>query len=170
MSKKILLVRHGRTEEKSQGQRDQDRSLTTEGMQNSSLMGDYLSNQGIDPELIITSDALRAQQTANLIAEQLKYPIQKIHINTNIYEGSVRVMMTLINQLEDRYSSVMMVGHNPSMLYLAEYLSKAEIESLTTCGIIIIDFKIKSWKRVQEGSGSFADYIYPDLVNSINRE
>lgn len=128
-------------------------------------MGINFNNKKEEFDIIITSSAVRAKTTASLIAEQIAYNTSKIHINEEIYEASIRSLLKVVNQLKDEWDSVLIVGHNPSITYLSEYLTSEEIGDMTTCGVAKIKFNTNSWLEVSEGLGKLVSYEYPDLLN-----
>ena len=164
-TKTLYLLRHARTLEKMSDQKDIDRELNSIGLQNSTRMGINFSKKQVEFDIIITSPAVRARTTASLIAEQIAYNTSKIHVNDEIYEASVRSLLKVVNQFKDEWDSVLIVGHNPSVTYLAEYLTNAEIGDMTTCGVVKIEFNIDSWVEASEGLGTLISYEYPDLLN-----
>lgn len=163
--KKLFILRHARTEDKQQGQKDFDRELTAVGLQNATRMGIYLNEQEISFDILISSPAERARTTASLIAEQIGYETSKIHYNEEVYEASIRTLLQVVNQLKDDWNTVLLIGHNPSITYLAEYLTKTSIGDVTTCGLVQIEFKTDSWMDVSEGTGHLIAYEYPDSLN-----
>lgn len=165
MTKTLFLARHAKASEKQSGQNDIDRELNSKGLQNSTRMGINFSNKNIQFDIIISSPAVRAHATASLIAEQLKYDTSKIHLNPEIYEASTRTLLQVLNQLKDEWNTVLLVGHNPAISYLSEYLTKSEIGDMTTCGVVIIEFEVDQWDMVSEGTGKMISYEYPDLLN-----
>ncbi|MCA6073285.1 SixA phosphatase family protein [Fulvivirga sedimenti] len=165
MSKSLFLLRHGRAMEKLSGQKDIERELDSIGLQNASRMGMKLQNDKTRFDIIISSPASRALNTASLIAEQLGYDPGRIHINDELYEASVRTLLQVVNNLKDEWESVLLVAHNPAISYLAEYISDAETGTMETCGLVNIDFETAHWEEISQGHGKFISYIYPDLLN-----
>jgi len=165
MTKTLFLLRHARAIEKQAGQQDIDRELSSIGLQNSTRMGMYLNDQPNGFDIILSSPANRATTTAMLLAEQMKYDTHKVHVNPEIYEASVRTLLRVVNQLKNEWNTVLIVGHNPSITYLAEYLTKSEIGDMTTCGLASIGFHVDQWEEVSEGTGDLLFYQHPDLLN-----
>lgn len=166
MSIKLYLVRHAKTEEGSRDMRDFDRELTSRGMQDATRLGKYYATKEIIPDQILSSDAARARATAELIASQMGYELSRIHLNHEIYEASVRTLFQLVTQLKDEWESVMIVGHNPVMNYLAEYLSGAEIGHMYTGSIACISFETKTWAEVSQNSGTLDEYVVAKHLES----
>ncbi|UII23949.1 SixA phosphatase family protein [Fulvivirga ligni] len=165
MSKTLFLIRHAKAMEKLSGQTDNERELDSVGLQNATRMGINLNHQSLQPDIIISSPANRAFTTASLIAEQIKYDTHRIHPNPEIYEASTRTLLQVINQFKNDWQNVVLVGHNPSVSYLAEYITKEEIGNVTTCGVVRIEFDFDDWAMVSEGTGDLISYEYPDLLN-----
>lgn len=163
--KKLFLLRHARTHDKLHDQKDIDRELTAIGLQNATRMGINFKNKKLHFDIIVCSPADRAKTTANLIAEQIQYNTSRIHYNDEIYEASVRTLLQVINNFKDSWEQVLLVGHNPSVSYLSEYLTQQEIGNITTCGVVEITFDVESWSEVSEGIGELASYQYPELLN-----
>lgn len=165
MTKTLFIARHAQAAEKQSGENDIDRVLNSKGLQNSTRMGINFMNKEVQFDIIISSPAIRARTTASLIAEQIKYDTSKVHINPEIYEASTRTLLQVINQFKNEWDTVLLVGHNPAISYLAEYLSKSEIGDMTTCGVVSITFDFDQWEMVSEGTGKLNSYEYPDLLN-----
>ena len=163
--KKLYLLRHARAEERQSGQKDSERQLTPIGLQNATRMGINFRNRHIQFDIILTSPADRAFFTASLIAEQLKFETSRIHINDEIYEASVRTLLQVVNNLKDEWNNVLIVGHNPTITYLAEYLTDKAIGNITTCGVVLISFETSSWAEITQNSGELVNYEYPELLN-----
>ncbi len=161
----LYLLRHARTLEREGNQHDFDRFLSPVGLQNATRMGIYLKQNSIDFDIIVSSPADRARKTAELIAEQIKKDTKTIHFNEEIYEASVRNLLKTVNSLKNMWENVLIVGHNPAISYLAEYLTGEAIGSITTCGLVHLTFKNMSWDMVGEKSGNLVSYLTPDSLN-----
>lgn len=163
--KKLFLLRHARTEDKQPGQKDIERELTAVGLQNATRMGMNFKKKQIQFDIIICSPAERAKTTALLIAEQIKYDTSRIHFNEDIYEASARTLLQVVNKFKDDWNQVLLVGHNPSISYLAEFFTKQDIGDMTSCGVVEIHFDSNQWVETSEGTGELIGYEYPELLN-----
>jgi phosphohistidine phosphatase len=113
--------------------------------------------------LIISSAAIRAQATAALIHGILNIEPEFI-TEDELYEASVRNFLQLTCGLDDDFKNILMIGHNPYISYFAEYLTKAEIGSMATAGLVSVRFEISKWSEVTEGTGSFENYVHPSII------
>ena len=160
--KYLYLVRHAKAEKSTIGQPDFDRILSRRGHADALKMGRKLRDLSVKPDLFISSFAIRARQTSEIIAEQLKYKPDSIIYDEEIYESTVRILLRFINDLEDKYKSVVIVGHSPAIPYMTEYLTKEEIGNIQPCGIVKIRFDITTWKEATAGTGRLEWFEYPD--------
>ena len=165
MKKNIYLLRHAQADEKMSEEADLDRALNATGLQNATKMGINFHKKAVVFDIIISSPAVRALATATLVAEQVKYDSNRIHQNSEIYEACIRTLLKVVNQLKEEWSTVLLVGHNPSITYLAEYISKAEIGNMTTCGVAQLSFDNMTWEEISEGNGHLTSYEYTSLLN-----
>lgn len=165
MVRTLYLIRHGQSVEAMSGQKDYERPLTPMGVRDAAHMGKLLYDFEVHPDLMLSSPAARARTTAEVIAERLKYDTNKIEWKEELYEASVRSLFNLVNQLEIEYTTVVMVGHNPSFIYLAEYLTQKDIGRLVPCGVLQVGFNLNSWSEVSQGNGTLLNYYAPSKFN-----
>jgi len=149
----LFLIRHAEAYEKETGGKDIDRGLTSDGIQNATRTGYFFQQNGIQPDIMISSPAVRARETATLIAEQLKYETNQIHYNDELYEASVRNLLMAITNLKSTWSQVFIVAHNPSISYIAEYITQSELGSVVPAGFVQIHFPFEEWAQVSEATG-----------------
>jgi phosphohistidine phosphatase len=168
MKGKLLLVRHAETVDKTPEIKDLERHLTTEGFRNSSLLGNIIKEKKIFPDLIVSSNAIRAFTTAQLVAERIGYDISRILINDDVYEASTRILLGIINQLKNDLSIVMMVGHNPAISYLAEYVSNAEIGDFSPASVACFDLLVDDWAAVSANTCELTFFETPASNNQNN--
>lgn len=160
MKRMLYLARHAKAYDAERDQRDYERQLQPEGMKDASRMGKKLSQRQFSPDIILSSGAPRALDTARLFAEQLDhYDYTRIRVDDEIYEASTRTLLQVINKLEPQWQTAMIVGHNPSLSYLAEYLTKHDIGNMEKCAIVQIQFDLDTWAQVSEGKGTFVEYL-----------
>lgn len=167
MVKQLYLFRHAEALDKSANQPDKNRELTTAGVQQALQAGAYLLRENLALDAIFSSSAERARQSASIIGDVLKMDPQRVVFEDELYDASVRTFFAFIGQLDNAYNHVMCVGHNPTISYLAEYLSKAEIGDMTTAGIAIITFNVSSWSEVSQSNGELLRYLTPrEMMNT----
>ena len=164
MPKTLFLMRHAKAAAAESRQDDKNRDLKQVGVKDSLHMGAWFMQKQTQWDLMVASSALRAGQTANLVAEGMKLEHPRILLEDVLYDASVRQLLEYINNIEDSYHNVLLVGHNPALSYLAEYLTKADIGDMSTGSVAIIKFDFSSWKQVSENTGVLEKYMSPEAL------
>lgn len=162
MAKTLLLVRHAEAAEANANQRDAERELTPKGYRDAPRIGRYLFDKQVLPHVIWSSTAQRALATSELIAEQLKFDTLKIKTSVDIYQASVRSLLQLVNEQKEQHEQVLIVGHNPAITYLAEYLTGEEIGDMVPCGVVYVSFAVDEWGQISQDTGTLEAYLQPD--------
>ena len=85
--KKLYIIRHAKSSWKDFSLADYDRPLNKRGFFNAPFMGNILKEKRVMPDLILSSPALRAKTTAEIIAKSIHY-VDKIVFDKKIYEAS----------------------------------------------------------------------------------
>jgi phosphohistidine phosphatase len=159
--KTLTLIRHAKSSWSQPELADFDRPLNKRGKGDAPLMGRRLARRGIAPELFVTSPAKRALKTARLIAREIGYPNKGLFTDERIYAALAEGLLEVLQGLDDRFKEVWMLGHNPSLTDLANYLTGASIDNIPTCGVMRAAFDIRRWKQLAHGSGELLLFDYP---------
>jgi len=123
-------------------------------------MSSYISLKKIKPDLILSSLALRAQLTADMIADKVDYR-GKIHYMSELYMVRPEKLINILSLQENQHDSIFLVGHNPELTELAKSLIKENLSKLPTLGIIGINLDIDSWSEIKDSEGEVNIFIYP---------
>ncbi len=161
MTKQLTLMRHAKSSWDDASLSDFDRPLNARGFKNAPEMGERLAETDFLPDIIITSPAIRAKTTAELIAEQIKFNKNQILQEPAIYEAGIQSLVNVVAGIDDEHQHAMLVGHNPGFTYVCNYLSDASIDNIPTCGIVHIEFDVSTWQNIDESSGKLIDFDYP---------
>jgi len=157
----LLICRHAKSSWEGEVCRDIDRPLNKRGQRDAPEMGQRLKRRPLLPDLIITSPAVRALTTAELIAAQLGYPLAGVRINPAQYAATVPSLLAQLRLIEPQYTRVMIVGHNPEFTALANVLGGLAIDNLPTCGMVALALPLASWDHLAPGSGTLVFYDFP---------
>jgi phosphohistidine phosphatase len=121
VSRELLLLRHGKAE-RYDGSEDYDRCLKKRGKKDAKRMGEWLKEQQLLPDVVISSPAIRAIMTARIVCDALGIDRDLIQTEKRLYdEGLVRVKSVLAD-CKDSFIKVLVVGHNPELEDLLAYL------------------------------------------------
>ena len=149
--KTVLLLRHAKSKRGPEYETDFERPLAGRGERDAPRMGAFLAEQGPMPDMILSSAAERARQTALLCAEAADY-MGEIRFEETLYDSGVDGAMELFWALDNAVQTVLMVGHNPDIAELVEMLS-GEWTRMPTAALARIDCPIDSWADLDERGG-----------------
>lgn len=157
--KKLYLIRHAKSDWSNPSLDDFDRPLNKRGKKNAPFMGEVLFNKKVFPDLIISSPAYRARETAIQIASQISYH-DEIMYNEYLYEASLKTILEIVNYIDDENDEVFLIGHNPGLNMLAFYLLDFN-DNIPTCGILEIEFNCDTWREATKKNAKFVSFEYP---------
>ncbi len=160
--KTLFLTRHAKTISGESGMSDFDRALAPRGPKDVKLVARELISLEFEPDMIISSPALRARQTAVLFAKAFDYPEAHIKFINYLYSdfNASQLIEDLAN-MAPKARSIQLIGHNPSMAEIGSGLSGSFSDVLPTSGTLVIDFDVSKWEYISEGSGILTQYIFP---------
>lgn len=159
--KRLTLIRHAKSSWDLPELSDFDRPLNKRGKRNAPEMGQRLADQQVHPDLLVTSPARRALDTALVIAEAIGYPSEAIQREPRIYEASVAQLLQVIEELPADCRHAFLFGHNPGLTELANALTAGGIDNIPTCGVVDCELDISDWSVVGAGCGRLLEFDYP---------
>ncbi|WP_299130392.1 histidine phosphatase family protein [uncultured Winogradskyella sp.] len=152
--KTILLVRHG----KSSWEHDvidAERPLKLRGKQDATLVAKHFMAISKPPERIFSSIAKRALNTCKIFTKTFNLSEDIIYKHEDLYDFSGENVIRFIKSLPREIDSVMIFGHNHAFTSIANLYGDKFISNLPTSGLVKLNFDIKEWKNLQQGSTEF---------------
>lgn len=145
--KTLILVRHAHARSAGPAQPDHDRPLDERGRRDAASMGRQLARRGVRPGLIVSSPALRALTTAQLLADEIGHAREHVVVDERLYASSASRLLAIVRSLDDTVEHVMLFGHNPEFTELAHRLSR-QITDMPTCAVAEFGFDTPAWSDV----------------------
>ena len=168
MSKELFLIRHSIAQEAFRGQADVERELTESGSIRAMQLANFLQAKGLQADVLFSSMANRARRTAELLSEKVLNNNQEIIFHEDLYESSVRLMLSLINSLDDNWQKVVMIGHNPIVPYTVEFLTGTIVDVLEPGGVLHLKATTDSWAEISAKNMELVEYISPEAYIAKN--
>ncbi len=164
--KYLFIIRHGKAAFGEPQFDDFDRPLTSFGRQ---TVGDLSSQSvvlGLTPDVVLCSTTRRTRETLAGLQDVLPSHC-KIVFDDDLYLASRPLLVTKIQETEDEYSALMLVGHNPGLEQLLSWLIGDDTDSslikfLPPCGFVKLAFNVNSWDRIKQGSALLKNYVLPE--------
>lgn len=157
--KKLILLRHAKSSWKDPTLSDFERPLNQRGKKAATLIGEFIRQRPVRPELVICSTAVRARETAALVLESADLAVP-VRYETRIYEATYEQLLEVIVEIEENLREVLLIGHNPGMENLLAFLTQVS-EPMPTASIARIILQCESWQKVQGGKGDLDWFVTP---------
>jgi len=161
--KLLTLIRHAKSDWTNADLTDFDRSLSSRGKENVPFLTEKVFNGGIVPipELLLSSTSKRTCETISLVQKNLTKNLTEVMLLEELYLASTRLMESAIAGVNDSIDHCAVCAHNPGITDFANVLTRANIESVPTFGIVHIELNINSWTEIFAASGTLLAYEYP---------
>jgi phosphohistidine phosphatase len=167
----LSLLRHAKSNWDDPTLKDFDRPLAKRGENAAPRMGAYMEKQGLAPDLVLCSPAVRARQTLDLVLPHLAGG-PTVVFEDNFYLAAPTIMLARVRKIDAKVRHVLIVGHDPGMQGLALELSgSGEVQALQalaakfpTAGLAVIGFKARDWSKVGPGKGRLELFVSPKML------
>jgi phosphohistidine phosphatase len=177
--RRLMLLRHAKTENDAPTGRDQDRRLDNRGRQDAAEIGGWIGRHPPFPELVLVSYAIRAHQTWEIAWEAMKglAPEPQVELTPELYGADPAELLEVIRDASDPDPQrLMLVGHNPGIHELALALAgsgdpagrNALAHNLPTSGLAVFDFAIDDWSEVAFRRGRLVLFVSPKLLKQAS--
>jgi len=159
--KQLFLIRHAKSSWSDPTLDDFDRPLNKRGKKNGPEMARRLGDSGVCPDLIVSSPAKRAKETARFMAKGIGYKRGKIIYDDDLYLSSLTYHLQVIEYFLKKVDVLFLVGHNHVFTELAEYLTGKSFGNVPTCGIVAVGYTNKKTNVIEHGAGKFLFFDFP---------
>ena len=156
MLRKIILLRHAKSSWEDPSLRDFDRPLSKRGMNDIKLMKVHMTSLVKEVDVIYSSPSLRTSQTIKQLAPKFCH----VKYLESLYLGDVSVVLSLLESIQTRIKTVMIVGHNPCIQETMEIIWKKPVEKFPTCAAAVFYFK-NGWSKTAIPIGNLENFVKP---------
>ncbi len=166
MSFYLYLMRHAKSDWSGLGTSDYDRPINHRGEKNAKRIGAWMAENNFLPEKIVSSPAIRARQTIEIVSEQFGHSQVKIDLDEDLYLASLGTLIEAVQLYKNDVSSLMLVAHNPGMDYLVNDLLSRSINTIsghivmTTANLAIFEYKDSHFDP-EKDKGNLIEFVQP---------
>ncbi|WP_258105810.1 histidine phosphatase family protein [Marinoscillum sp. MHG1-6] len=153
MVRKIYLLRHGEALPPQAGSKDFERSLSSKGVAQIKELAKSLDPHVFDPTLVYCSPSIRTKMTLQHLTETMNVDWE-VEFRDEVYEASVKTLFDMICDTDHSIYQLLLIGHNPGISYLAEYLAGESISGLEPGQLIKLDYGLGDWKNISQDTCS----------------
>ena len=171
MPRELLILRHAKSDWGAGASSDFDRPLAKRGNKDAPRVGQWLYREGLVPDLVISSPAQRARQTAEKVCKTMDYKKKKIQWNDQVYAADVSDLLHLLKRCPPDARTLLLVGHNPGLEELVMYLVGDDLDTpldgklLPTAALARLEIP-GDWNALARGCAQLVAITRPrNLVN-----
>ena len=175
--RRLMLLRHAKTEHAAPSGHDQDRRLDERGRLDAAAIGTWIGRHPPLPDAVLVSTAVRARQTWEIARDAMKNAVRvhqpRVELLDELYGAEPTQLLRLIRLAEvTNPARLMLIGHNPGMHELALMLAgsgdaaakKSLEDNVPTAGLAILDFAVDDWNEVAFRRGELVRFTSPKLL------
>jgi phosphohistidine phosphatase len=148
--KTLLLLRHAKSSWKQPEMHDHDRPLNKRGKKEAPKVGQYLKDNDLVPDLVISSTARRAHETAQVVVDESGFA-GEVDQYQDLYLSDTACYLDILRRLPDSVNRVLVVGHNPDLDELLTFLTDVA-QHMTTAALAQVDLPISNWHELNEAT------------------
>lgn len=160
-SKTLIILRHAKSSWAEPGVQDFDRSLESRGVKDITMMAGKVKAKVSELEAIFSSPAERAIHTAMLFAQTVGFPQLKIRVRKDLYTVGHLQFRDMVKAFNNDLSTVMVVGHNPTLTDFVNLFLDRPIDNVPTSGIVGLTFSAKKWEDIEQKTLISSFFHYP---------
>jgi phosphohistidine phosphatase len=174
--RRLMLLRHAKTENDAPSGRDQDRRLDDRGRLDAAEIGGWIVRHPPFPDLVLVSPAVRSQQTWELVRDAMGAAPKAASVPELYGADPATLLRTVHDATDSNPQRLMLVGHNPGLHEFAFTLTgggnaaarAALADNLPTSGLAVIDFEIDDWRDVSFQRGRIELFVSPKLLKAAS--
>lgn len=151
-------MRHAKSDWDADYERDHDRPLNERGVRSARLMGRLLHGLGLTPDMVLTSTATRARDTARLAAESGHWDAPIVE-EPGFYGGEAASVIEIAARTK-KAGRLMLIGHEPAWSGLVRRVSRRSIE-VKTATVAVIEMPIRDWAELPHATGVMVALHHP---------
>jgi len=160
MMKKLFIVRHSKAVEFARDHSDFNRCLADAGIKKAVAIANKLTQTQSEADLLISSPACRALETAKIFASALEYPDEDIQLMDTLYHfGGIQPALDIISAVPSQVQSLFLFGHNPTFNALAWHLCDGFRDAMPTCAVVGVTFSAGTWPEALQEKGQLSAYL-----------
>jgi phosphohistidine phosphatase SixA len=153
MLRRLIVMRHAKSSWRSEATDDHARPLNKRGRREAPVVAQRLQEIGWTPEVILSSDALRARETLTAMLDGFS-PRPQVAFLPSLYHGGIHELRKAVAGLSPEIKVVLALGHNPGWQDAVDWLCGEEVE-LKTANAALLESSGDSWRDALHGEGAW---------------
>jgi phosphohistidine phosphatase len=173
---RLMLLRHAKAEKAEPGMRDQERRLNGRGRSDAQLIGAYMARHALVPGLAVVSPSRRTRETWERLSPVLSAEVA-VTYEERLYSAAPDAILAVARATKPAVRVLLLIGHNPGLHEAARLLiASGDVEArerlseaMPTCGLAVIDFAGKDWRKLHARGGRLEHFVTPRSLAEADR-
>jgi phosphohistidine phosphatase len=175
--RRLILLRHAKTETDAPSGKDHDRRLDERGRTDAAAIADWLTGHKLLPDQVLVSTATRTRQTWEILSGQFPAGCSpQVEHLPELYSASSSQLLQSIREVSAGINRLMLIAHNPGLQELALGLTCSCCEAdrkiiagnMPTSAVVVIDFPIADWADAGFGGGKLEHFVSPKMLREAS--
>ncbi len=168
--KTLYIVRHAKSSWDYPELPDEKRPLLEKGKKRTKRIIDDLLRREVYVDLIISSPAVRAIETAKILGKALRHTGEEIQKDSMLYFVDAERLFNLFFDLPSGVDNLMIVGHNPTLTNFANHFLTKKVDSIPTSAVVCIDFETDKWEDIDRMNSKLRFFITPKMLKKSRKK
>ena len=157
--KRLWILRHAKSSWDDPQLADHERLLAKRGRRAGKRIAAWADANGVAPDLVLCSSAVRAQATLDLVRPGLGDPT--VSVESALYHATATELVLRLSEVDENATGVLLLGHNPAMHELAALVAPPGPDAFPTGALASARLAIDHWGDVRPGCGRLVDFVVP---------
>ena len=162
--KRLLLVRHAKSDWSDGSLRDFDRPLNGRGEHDAPRMARYVASRGLRPTFLLASPAARTYATARLFASEFGIAENDIALRRGLYECHTAELLAALTELPDVHDTAAVFAHNPATTSAVGKFADEYVANVATCAVAVLSAETDTWREFTPGRARMRHLWQPKEV------
>jgi len=160
--KTLYLLRHAKSSWDDESLDDEDRPLTKRGKRDCQLVSNELARSGRSFKQVFCSSARRTQDTLRRFkAESPVFDSSQITVDEGLYTFDMQTLLDWLKNLPHDIDQALIIGHNPALIDLANFLYDGKIGHFGTCTFVELEVNVEYWDQLRSDSAKLIEIVRP---------
>jgi len=156
--KTLLILRHAKSSWEDSELADIERPLNKRGKRDAPRMGRLLREEGLLPDMILSSPAVRARMTAEAVADQCEFSAEICYLE-ELYAAELSTLLNVLRMLGEDEATALLIGHNPGLEELVEHLT-GKWHHMPTAALAYLVLPENLWQDIDENTAARLVFLW----------
>lgn len=165
MRYRLIVMRHAKSDWNSAAEDDHSRPLNKRGRKDAPRIAAKLCELGWQPDVILSSDAMRTQETLERMASGFEDPPPNFELYESLYHAGLPEIIEVVQMVHDDVQTVLVLGHNPGWQSAVWQLT-GESREMTTANAALLELEADNWTAAinEAGSWQVTEFLRPKEI------